>query len=37
LAQHTEDLKIDMRYYDSLVKDAEKTIQKFGDFKEFVK
>ena len=37
LAQSTENLEIDMRYYDGLVKDAEKTISKFGDFKEFVK
>lgn len=35
-AKITEGLRLDMRYYDRLVRDAEKAIQNYGDFKEFV-
>ena len=36
VAKLIPDLKIDMSYFDKLIEEAIKTVEKFGSFKEFV-
>jgi hypothetical protein len=36
MAKTMPDLEIDMSYFERLVDDAKKAIQKFGDFERFV-